>query len=149
MKWRKGPRPWTIRLFAIAFLTVAFVNLIEGLSNWYLPMLRYAQWMPWIEWDADRAIVGVFSEFTIALIPVAWIFGFASRIALWLVTVFTLVKLLDVPNMIMAFQSVGGAASLAYFLDPVLLAIALICLVLPPSRRWFAKPDKTAAAVFE
>ncbi len=149
MKWRKGTRPWTISLFAIAFLTAALVNLIGGLSNWQLSMLRYAQWMPWIEWDADRAMIGVFSEFTIALIPVAWIFGFASRIALGLLTVFTLVKLLNLPNMITVFQSVGGAGSWTYFMDPALLAIAMICLYLPPSRHWLANPSKTATAVFE
>ena len=149
MKWRKGPRPWTIRVFAIAFLTVALVNLIEGLSNWYFPILRYAQWMPWIEWDAERAKIGVISEFTIALIPVAWIFGFASRIAWGLVTVFTVVKLLDLLNMTAAFQSAGGGLSLAHFLEPALLIIALLCLFLAPSRHWFSNQNDHASAVFE
>ncbi|MEL7197890.1 MAG: hypothetical protein AAGL10_06195 [Pseudomonadota bacterium] len=149
MKWRKGPRPWSIRLFAIAFLTLALVNLIEGLNNWYLPMLRYTQWIPWVDWDAERAKIAVISEFTIALIPVAWIFGFASRIALWLVTVFTVVKLMNLPNMITAFQSVGGAAGWSYFLDPALLAMALVCLFVPSGRQWFVKPAETATAVFE
>ena len=136
MKLVKGPRPWAVSAFALLFLSSALHTYIVGLSAIELKQNAYALLIAWEGWNRDWTIVALSAIFSIAFIPVLWIWIFASRIAFWLVTVFAALKLADVLNMIAAYQSVGGAVSWRYFLEPALTGAALICVWLPSSRAW-------------
>ena len=143
-------RPWSITLFALMFLAAALHSYIGGLFNLELKQTAFAAMVPWDGWNQDWTIVTLSAVLSIAFIPVALISFFASRVAFWLVTVFSILKLLDLPAMMAAAFAVGGALSMRYFLEPALLAGALVCLWLPASRAWLKpKTQAPVADVFE
>ncbi|QDH33321.1 hypothetical protein [Porphyrobacter sp. YT40] len=125
MKLIRGARPLAIRVFAAAFLAAALVRLVRGLTELPLAEAVYALHLPWIAWSHDATIVALSAEFTIALIPLVWIYLFAAPFARWLVLGF-------------------GALRLA-FLDPsaltgaLLVAVAMASLLTPQAARWFAR----------
>jgi hypothetical protein len=131
----RGPRPLAIRVFAAAFLAAALLRLVRGLGDLALSQAVFAAHMPWFAWNRDWTIVTLSAEFTIALIPLAWIYLFAAPFARWLVLGF-------------------GALRLA-FLDPaaligaVLVAVAMASLLTPQAARWFARKEEADPAVFE
>lgn len=136
MKRARGPRPLAIRVFAAAFLAAAVLRLVRGLDNLALTQAVFAAHMPWVSWNRDWTIVTLSAEFTIALIPLVWIYLFAAPFARWLVLGF-------------------GALRLA-FLDPaaltgaVLVAVAMASLLTPAANRWFMrKEEEDGPAVFE
>ncbi|WP_073974397.1 hypothetical protein [Erythrobacter donghaensis] len=136
MKRARGPRPLAIRVFAAAFLAAAVLRLVRGLDNLALTQAVFAAHMPWVSWNRDWTIVTLSAEFTIALIPLVWIYLFAAPFARWLVLGF-------------------GALRLA-FLDPaaltgaVLVAVAMASLLTPAANRWFTrKEEEDGPAVFE
>lgn len=138
MKPIRGPRPLAIRVFAAAFLAAALLRLVRGLADLPLTELVYALHFPWFAWNRDWTIVALSAEFTIALIPLAWIYVFAAPFARWLVLGF-------------------GAVRLA-FLDPaaltgaLLVAVAMTSLLTWQAARWFARtpePDEDGPAIFE
>jgi hypothetical protein len=135
MKLARGPRPLAIRVFAAAFLTAALLRLVRGLDDLALSQAVFAAHAPWLAWSRDWTIVTLSAEFTIALIPLAWITLFAAPFARWLVLGF-------------------GALRLA-LLDPaawsggVLIAVAMASLLTPQAARWFARRQEADPAVFE
>lgn len=139
MKAVAGPRPLAIRVFAAAFLAAALLRLVRGLGDLALAELLLAAHVPWFAWSRDWTIVALSAEFTIALIPVMWIYLFAAPFARWLVLGL-------------------GALKLALF-DPAALAgamltgIAMVSLLTGAAHRWFAQlpPDgeEDGPAVFE
>jgi hypothetical protein len=136
VKRARGPRPLAIRVFAAAFLAAAVLRLVRGLDNLALTQAVFAAHMPWVSWNRDWTIVTLSAEFTIALIPLVWIYLFAAPFARWLVLGF-------------------GALRLA-FLDPaaltgaVLVAVAMASLLTPAANRWFTrKEEEDGPAVFE
>lgn len=138
MKPIRGPRPLAIRVFAAAFLAAALLRLVRGLTDLPLTELVYALHLPWFAWNRDWTIVALSAEFTIALIPLAWIYIFAAPFARWLVLGF-------------------GAVRLA-FLDPaaltgaLLVAVAMASLLTGQAARWFARtpePEEDGPAIFE
>jgi hypothetical protein len=148
LKRRKGARPLSIKIFALTFLGAAVFVLGSSLQNIGLLQGAYRALFPWDGWNRDWMIVAVSAIFSIALIPVAWIYLFGSRVARWLVTIFSLLKLANVPNMIFALQATGEAVHWRYFAEPALLAVALTALFMPSSRRWLARKEADPA-VFE
>jgi len=145
----KGPRPWTITLFALLFFGSALHAYIVGLLTLELQHISYSTKVAWDGWTRDWTIVALSAILSIAFIPVAWIYVFASRVAFWLVTVFSILKLLDLPAMVTVALAMGGALSARYFLEPALLAGALMCLWLPASRTWLKQEGDVDAAVFD
>lgn len=135
MRLARGPRPLAIRVFAAAFLAAAVLRLLRGLGDLTLSQAVFAAHAPWFAWDRDWTIVTLSAEFTIALIPLVWIYLFAAPFARWLVLGF-------------------GALRLA-FLDPaalvgaVLVAVAMASLLTPGAARWFARTEEDGHAVFE
>lgn len=138
MKIITGPRPLTIRVFAAAFLAAALLRLVRGLTDLPLAELVYALHLPWFAWDRDWTIVALSAEFTIALIPLVWIYLYAAPFARWLVLGF-------------------GALRLA-FLDPaaltgaLLVAVAMASLLTPQAARWFTRESgaqEDGPAIFE
>lgn len=138
MRLVPGPRPLTIRVFAAAFLAAALLRLARGLSDLPLAETVYALHLPWFAWNRDWTIVALSAEFTIALIPLVWIYLFAAPFARLLVLGFGAVRLV--------------------LLDPsaltgvVLVAIAMASLLTPQAARWFAREPEEEGdgpAVFE
>ncbi|AUX69143.1 hypothetical protein CHX26_06195 [Porphyrobacter sp. HT-58-2] len=138
MKIITGPRPLTIRVFAAAFFAAALLRLVRGLTDLPLAELVYALHVPWFAWDRDWTIVALSAEFTIALIPLVWIYLFAAPFARWLVLGF-------------------GTLRLA-FLDPaaltgaLLVAVAMASLLTPQAARWFTREpgaEEDGPAIFE
>ena len=133
-----GQRPLAIRIFAAAFLAAALLRLARGLADLPLTEAIIAVHAPWFAWNHDWTIIALSAEFTIALIPLVWIYLFAARFARWLVLVF-------------------GALRLA-FLDPtalagtLLMAVAMASLLTAQANRWFAgrsEEEGDGPAVFE
>ena len=137
MKLARGPRPLAIRVFAAAFLAAAVLRLVRGMGDLALSQAVFAAHIPWVSWDRDWTIVTLSAEFTIALIPLVWIYLFAAPFARWLVLGF-------------------GALRLA-FLDPaaligaVLVAVAMASLLTRGAARWFTRKsaEEDGPAVFE
>lgn len=148
MKWRKGPRPWSVRLFATALLAAALVNLIEALrAHEALLMARWFARLPLFGWTPDFAIIASFSQFSIALIPLVWIYFLASNRARWVVLVFGIVKIgLSVPP---ASSSVQLKAPGLIWLEAGLVVVALIMLFWPSTSRWVMEKGEGEHAVFE
>lgn len=135
----KGRRPRSIQLFAVSFLGAAIYAFLLGLGDLELKQAAYAATFTWDGWSRDWTIVTLSALLSIALIPVALIYVFANRIARWLVTVFTLIELANLPGMIATFQTAGDAVRWNYFAQPLLLTLALVFLFLPQSNRWFSR----------
>jgi hypothetical protein len=138
VKLARGARPLAIRVFAAAFLTAALLRLVRGLDDLPRAESAYAAHLPWFAWDRDWTIVALSAEFTIALIPLVWIYLFAAPFARWLVLGF-------------------GALRLA-MLDPaaltgaLLVAVAMASLLTAQAARWFARapePDEDGPVIFE
>lgn len=136
MRLARGPRPLAIRVFAAAFLAAAVLRLVRGLDDIALSTTSLATHLPWFAWDRDWTIVALSAEFTIALIPLAWIYLFAAPFARWLVLGFGALRL--------AFLDVSALAG------PLLIAVAMASLLTTQAQRWFARlPEEDGPAVFE
>ena len=137
MKLISGPRPLAIRVFAAAFLAAAVLRLVRGLNELALSETVYAVNVPWFAWDRDWTIVALSAEFTIALIPLAWIYLFAAPFARWLVLGFGALRL--------AFLDPAA------LVGPLLIAVAMASLLTGQAARWFAREpeEEDGPAVFE
>jgi len=92
MTLAKGPRPWSVRLFALLFMAAATLGLIDHLGHLHELAATLGDYAPDMA-NRDEAIVAASARFTIALIPVALIWLLASRVARWLVSGMALLKL--------------------------------------------------------
>ena len=131
-----GPRPWPIRLFAALFLGSALARLARDLGKIDLVMIDLAKWLPPHLVTPDSAIMWSFAQLTIACIPVALIWSWASRLARVLVGVMVGLSLGTIPDMLFGWQVHGVLDPLA----PVLIAASLLgagLLFTPPAQRWF------------
>lgn len=139
MKLAEGPRPWSIWVFAASFCGVAAIGLYLALSDPFGNWSIWSQRLPDIRWTEDLALVASFSMFTIALIPIVWIFALRLKRARWVVLAFGLMKigvrvLHDKPVI-----SHGGDSSSDQILrlgELGLILIALVMLFIPASTRW-------------
>ena len=137
MKLIRGPRPLAIRVFAAAFLAAALLRLVRGLNDLALSETILAVNVPWLAWDRDWTIVALSAEFTIALIPLTWIYLFAAPFARWLVLGFGALRL--------AFLDPAA------LVGPLLVAVAMASLLTAQANRWFARQpeEEDGPAVFE
>ena len=138
MKLVRGPRPLAIRVFAAAFLAAALLRLVRGLDERALSEFIFAAHLPWFAWNRDWTIVVLSAEFTIALIPLMWIYLFAARFARWLVLGFGTLRLVFLDP--------------AALTGPLLIAVAMASLLTPQADRWFAREpegEEDGPAVFE
>jgi hypothetical protein len=132
-----GPRPWTIRLFALILLGA-------GLWN-FVPQLIAALAEPGRGYRI--ALVSALSaQFSIVAIPVAAIWLLASNVARWLITVVSAVSAI---RLVAMMEPPEFAAA-----DGVVLATGLathsVCLLLftPSARQWFARRNTRDADAF-
>lgn len=137
MKLVRGTRPLAIRVFAAAFLAAALLRLVRGLNDLTVAETVYAANVPWFAWNRDWTIVALSAEFTIALIPLAWIYLFAAPFARWLVLGFGAVRL--------------ALLDPSALVGPLLIAIAMASLLTAQANRWFARApeEEDGPAIFE
>jgi hypothetical protein len=148
MKLVRGPRPLAIRVFAAAFFAAAVLRLARGLDDVEMAAIGLAKRAPWFAWDSDWTIIALSAEFTIALIPLAWIYLFAAPFARWLVIGFGALKLWGLRLLsVSMLQSVSIASvSLA---EPALVLIAMVSLLTVGANHWFMQRKENGSAVFE
>lgn len=148
MKIRKGPRPLTIHLFAAAFLASAVIAYLGGLWGIEKQMALFEANVPELDWSEDAVIVILSARLSIAFIPVALVWLFASRVARWLVTVLGLGKLINVPQAVELVAD-GEALDPTWTASLVLALLAVAMLFLPASNRWFALGEEIDPATFD
>lgn len=148
MKPAKGPRPFSIRVFACAFLLAALAAFAEAMSDLELAQLEWSVRASWFEWDRDWTIVASSAELSIALIPLTWIVVFASSFARWMVLAFGLLKLSSIVDAVY-FWLVAGAFDPRWLIEPALILCALIMLFTPSASRWIANKEQPLETVFE
>jgi len=81
MKIAKGPRPWSIHLFAITLISTATYKLVSGLLSVEQFRQNNQGLYPYLELDSDLSIILMCAITTIVLIPVVAIWVFGSSIA--------------------------------------------------------------------
>ena len=145
MRIARGPRPLAIRVFAASLLLFACLNLAAGLADLGRSQSILVRYVPAIAWNHDRTIVALFSQFTIALIPIVWIYVFAARFARWFILSFGLVKLAWVLFLLFAALWFGEGELLPLSLA-LLLGTALVMLMMPQSSQWLAKKKESSPA---
>ncbi len=148
MKVRRGTRPLAIRAFAGCLLLFALINLIAGLADLRTSAAILTDFWPSIDWDRDRTIIALFTQFTIALIPLVWIYVFAAGFARWFVFSFGLAKLGWVLFSLFAALWFGEGELLRFTLA-LLLGSALVLLLMPGSRDWLARDKNDDPVAFE
>ena len=123
MRIAKGPRPWTIHLFGATILSAALLRLLLGLSgepnllNWYFGT------------GSDPSIIAHFTEFTIALFPILWVYWMGSRTARYVVLVFALFRL---AGFVFGFE---GELSLV-MIEPLCILVGIGAMLSDPSSAW-------------
>ncbi|MEP0189304.1 MAG: hypothetical protein ABJP70_03505 [Erythrobacter sp.] len=140
MKLAKGPRPWSIWAFFCISLLLAVGRYFDGLGTLEFWEEEFARLFPAFIWNRDWTIVTLSAWFTVQLIPILLVFGFASRFARWLILAATLVP------MIVLFTDIEYSSTYPRFFElafirwaiPILL-VAL--LFLPGANRWFSRPN--------
>ncbi|MEO0462506.1 MAG: hypothetical protein AAF127_05210 [Pseudomonadota bacterium] len=128
-------RPLSIKLFSILCVLGAFVSLIRGLLDPFTAQGTFwgytGQWL-----SEDAVIIALFSVFTIALIPIFWIYSVASPIARWIVVAFGLLSMwLYVNNPSYVIHALGHDP--AEMLAPTLKLLSIALLFVPSSNRYF------------
>ena len=92
----------------------------------------------------DGAIVAISVRLTIALIPVALVWFFASRFARWMVVVMALGRLAVNLSDLIAVISSDGEARPAFLIAQLLALTGAALLFTPSASRWFAQPKLDA-----
>lgn len=145
MRVRRGVRPWPIRLACLAFLVKASFGLLYGLSDLSNAQGAYEIGYPEFEWNRDRTIVALSAEFTIALIPILWIWFLARPFARWMVTALGLWQAWGLASI-----AIGQIGHLHFITLDVAIPLGLIVgsialLFTPSANRYFARDAKSRA----
>lgn len=148
MKWRTEPRPLSIRVFTAAFLAAALVRLLQGLNDLDAAGIWLAQYLGDLAHSHDLLIVLLSAEFTIALIPIVWIYGFANRYARWLVLGFGAMKLALFAYALGLWVDTGATLP-PHYTAPVLTTVALLAILTHSAGEWLNREKPSHVAVFE
>lgn len=138
MRIAKGPRPWAIHAFTASIFAIALLNLTTSLSDLNQTRGVLAALFPQVDWDRDTVIVALFTEFTISLIPLVWIFVFAAGYARWIILTFGILKLLWILFALLGALLIAGGALLV-LVELALVVAALVFLFLPGATDWLDK----------
>ncbi len=137
MKRARGKRPLAICLFGALFTTQALLAFLHAVGRLGEMQVALSASLPLLAIDRDLTIVAICARLTIALIPVAMVWFFASRPARWLVLAMVLVRLLLVPAH--AERLLAGEALSLLWLGSLLLALLGAALLFTrDAARWFA-----------
>ena len=159
MKLAKGPRPWTIWLFAALSTALVISNLVQQLLEPLVALSRYGWLAPGYDWDEDSLIVASSAAFTINMIPIVLIWAFAVRFARWLVLAMALIPapihILALLHHISKMRANGWGEDIVmshmiFVGQGFAIQFGLIALLfLPPSNRWFARRGEVETHAFE
>jgi len=138
VKLARGPRPRPIRLFAALFLVQAMIGFLNQIMRVDAIQAVLSAGIPFIAFDRDLTIVAICVRLTIAIIPVALVWFLASRVARWLVVVFTLAKAAAVPGEL-ASSAGGEPVSWPWLATLALSLIGAPLLFTRASARWFGR----------
>ena len=145
MTWRPGPRPWAITAFAAAFAFTAIIALAQALGSLDEFTERLRDTASFIEWDRDRAIIFASARFTIVLIPIIAVWGFASHIARVLVTFMTIPSLTTIASLLFT-MAMGETVNIALLGNALLRVGAVALLYTKWAAPWFAKEAGNATS---
>lgn len=143
MTWRAGPRPWPITVFSAVFALTALIALAQALGSLDLFVERLRASASYIEWDRDRAIIFASARFTIVLIPIIAVWGFASHIARILVTFMTIPSVAALGSLLF-LMAVGEAVDAWLFTGSLLRVAAVALLYTRSAAPWFVPEDDLA-----
>ncbi len=137
MKWRSGPRPWAINLFAILLLASSLYSFVANLLalDEFVEIVQYD--LPSIAWTQDLAIVWLSALFSIVLFPLVWIWGLGSRVARIVVTVLTLPAWLYLIAHIWIIVT-RSVIDIAGLIDNLVVVTAISLLFTPSASQWIA-----------
>ena len=79
MRIARGPRPWTIQLFALLVTAQGLVAYVRGLSLLEVRQIDLELRYPFFDWNTDWVIDCLSAWLTIKLIPVVGVWVFANR----------------------------------------------------------------------
>lgn len=111
----------------LCFLASGLWALLSGLGNLAEAQSAYTLAIPWVAWNRDWTIVFLCAEFTVALIPVIWIFLIARPLARVMVTVFGLWKL----------WALSSSSEFNELVQIGLISLSILLLFAPDAHRWF------------
>ncbi len=138
MRLTRGPRPATIGLSAALFLAQAALSFVYRISRLEATQADLVAAFPAIPVDRDLTIVVICARLTIALIPVALVWLFASRLARWFIPLMVVVQALSLVRD-WATRSLVEPLPLAAFL----LSLAGGTLLFTPAAApWFAAANR-------
>ena len=133
----RGPRPWSIQMFALAFTVQAIATFGQDITHLAQTKASLAATFPDIAFDRDLTIITTSARLSIALIPVAMVWFLASRLARWLIVMLALGKTLMTLNITMFSVPHELVTPLAF--GSLLLSLGGAALLLTPgATRWFA-----------
>ena len=138
-----GTRPWSIRLACLAFLVNASFGLLHGLSDPSIAQGAYEIGYPDVEWDRDRTIVALSAEFTIALIPILWIWFLARPFARWMVTALGLWQAWGLAGLVLEQLRHLHFVTMDVAIPFALIVMSIAMLFTPAASRYFATGEKS------
>ncbi|MEM6857189.1 MAG: hypothetical protein AAF559_04885 [Pseudomonadota bacterium] len=132
-------------------MTSASIGLFRNFPGLDVEYLVWQSSFGQITFSRDALIVASFTAFTIALIPIVWIYFLASSRARWVVMGFGFLKLAIYlfvsPNWYLGLFR--GFPGLITFLEPILIFVALGMLWMPGMKEWLNPSGRDARADFE
>jgi len=141
----RGERPAAIRWFAALFLAQALVIFVAGMADLDGQLAYYASRYPDFAFDRDLMIVLTSARLSIAAIPVALVWFFASRFARAMATGLGLLKLGQLVLLV-----VGGTGVAVFNIGVALWGVVAVSfLFTATSREWFRRGGRLDAAAFD
>lgn len=147
MRIAQGERPWSIKLFAALVVTLALADFLNRMLNPEFMLGELDSYFATRDWSNDMAIVAAFSLLTIALIPILWIYAFASPVARWVVSFFLGLKLVHslwllwVALWFADYVLIGVAR-------PLLITLGICALFSTNADGWFEKAKENSPETF-
>jgi len=132
MRIAKGPRPWSIHLFAAALSSAAGYKLVTGLLSVEQFRQNNLDRYPYLELDADLSIILMCAITTIVLIPVVAIWVFGSSIARILVVLMAYPAMNDIFRVLVLDRNLNVVSTA----EAAIRLAAIALLFLPASSRW-------------
>ncbi len=144
MRFARGPRPWPIRWFTLAFIAQAALAFVHQMGRLCDMQAMFVAAVPGWHFDRDLTIVALSARLSIAFIPVALVWFLANPWARWLVLFLMLGRLATVPGTLTALGPDEAVAPL-WVVSLVLAVIATGLLFTRRSMRWFIERGKPVA----
>lgn len=144
MRMQQGPRPLAIKLFAALFVAKAVTVFYFDICNVESQLAYYAGRYPSFEFSKDTIIVITSARLTIAAIPVALIWFYASNFAKWMATCLAFLPAFRFPAFLSLLLN-SGTLDFRWAIPSLLALVAVSFLFARDAGAWFAKTEDDAA----